>query len=75
MKKIIDLLNMNKKIYGYDHFDGMPSNQKDYKRNNFKGEINLVKYFIKFFKLRNIILIKDDIDNLKNHKKNLKKYL
>ena len=69
MKKIIDLLNMNKKIYGYDHFDGMPSNQKDYKRNNFKREINLVKYFIKFFKLRNIILIKDDIDNLKNHKK------
>ena len=73
MKKIIDLLNINKKIYGYDHFDGMPSNQKDYKRNSFKGEIYLEKYFIKFFRLRNIFLIKDDIDNLENHKKKFKK--
>ena len=36
-------------------------------------KLTFVKYFIKFFKLRNIILIKDDIDNLENHKKKFKK--
>lgn len=73
MKKSIDFLNLNKKIYGFDHFAGMPSSIKDYSRNSFKGEIDLVKFFIKFFKLKSIFLIKDDINNLYKYKKKFKK--
>ena len=73
IKKMADFLKLKKKIYGYDHFNGMPSNSRDYKRNSFIGELALVKYFIQFFKLKNIILIKDDIKNLVNHKHKFKK--
>ncbi len=73
IKKIVDFFKLKKKIYGYDHFNGMPSSSKDYRRNNFAGDIKLVKYFINFFKLKNIFLIKDDIKNLNRHKHKFKK--
>ena len=38
-----------------------------------KGDIELVKYFIKFFKLKKINLINDDILNIKKYSKKFKK--
>lgn len=73
IKKIIDYFNLNKKVYGYDHFKGMPIHTKDRKRNNFVGDIKVVKFFINFFKLKKINLINDNFLNLKNHIKKFKK--
>jgi|TARA_B100001093_G_scaffold520510_1_gene617185 hypothetical protein len=69
LKKILDFLNIQKKLYGFDHFRGMP---KKYSR-KFIGDINLIKYVINFFKLKNIFLINDNILNLKKHQSKLKK--
>ena len=69
IKKILDYFNLKKKIFGYDHFKGMPKETKDFKRNNFSGDKKLVKYIIKFFGLKKIFLIDDDILNLKKHLK------
>jgi hypothetical protein len=73
LKKILDLFKLKKKIFGFDHFRGMPSKMKDSKRNNFRGNIKLVKYFIKFFKLQKVNLINDNILNLKKYLKKFKK--
>lgn len=67
IKKIIDYLRINKKIIGYDNFKGMIRKNK---KNSFIGDLKLIKYIIKFFNLKNIELIKDDIIFLK---KNLNK--
>ena len=67
IKKMLDFLKINKKVIGYDSFQGMPKADDG---NTFKGDESLLKYFVKFFNLSNIIIIKDDIMNLK---KNLKK--
>ncbi len=73
IKKILDYFKLKKKLYGYDHFKGMPKEAKDYKRNNFSGDKKLIKYIIKFFGLKKILLIDDDILNLKKHLKSFKK--
>jgi len=73
IKKILDYFNLKKKLFGYDHYKGMPKETKDYKRNNFSGDKKLVQYIIKFFKLKNIFLIDDDILKLKKHLKSFKK--
>ena len=51
----------------------MPSKIHDSKRNNFKGDVKLIKYFIKFFKLKKIDLINDDILNIKKYLSKFKK--
>lgn len=73
MKKIIDFLKIKKRIYGYDHFKGMPKSVGDYKRNRFIGKLSIVKFFLKFFRLKNTYIIKDDIKNLYLHQNKFKK--
>jgi len=73
IKKILDFFKLNKRIFGFDHFKGMPSKIHDSKRNNFKGDVKLIKYFIKFFKLKKIDLINDDILNIKKYLSKFKK--
>ena len=60
MKKILDYLKIKKKIIGYDNFLGM---EKKNKKNSFIGDIKLIKYIIRFFKLDNIntSFIKDNL--------------
>ena len=53
-----------KKIIGYDNFQGM---ERKNKKNSFIGDIRLVKYIIKFFKLDNVKIIKDDMMLLKRN--------
>ena len=70
IKKIIDFLKVKKKVIGYDHFKGMP---KADNHNYFKGDKKFIKYIIKFYKLKNIKIIDDDIMNLKKHVKSFSK--
>lgn len=76
MKKIIDFLKIRKKVIGYDNFKGFPNpaslKNKKSKKNRlgiYAGDQNLINYIIKFYKLRNIKVINDDILNLKKHLK------
>lgn len=64
IKKMLDYLRINKKIIGYESFKGMPRADDG---NLFKGDEKLVKYFIKFFNLSKIKIIKDDIMNLRKN--------
>ena len=74
MKKIIDFLKMKKKVIGYDNFKGFP-NPESFKNKKFikkhlgvyAGDQSLIRYIIKFYKLKNIKIINDDIFNLKHH--------
>lgn len=61
IRKMTDYLKIKKKIIGYDNFIGMPEADHG---NFFKGDLNILKYFINFFKLSDISIIKDDILNL-----------
>ena len=70
LKKIFDYFKIKKNIIGYDHFQGMPTPDK---KNYFVGEINLINYIKKFFRLGNIKIIKDDIMNLEKHYKDFPK--
>lgn len=67
IKKMLDFLKINKKVIGYENFKGM---QKADKGNFFKGDERIINYFVKFFNLSNVKVIKDDIMNLE---KNIKK--
>ena len=70
LKKLMDYLKIKKKLIGYDNFQGMPiADNKNY----FKGDKNLILYIKKFFNLKNITLIEDDIMNLHNHEKKISK--
>tara|TARA_B100001250_G_scaffold385644_1_gene381531 strand:+ start:323 stop:970 length:648 start_codon:yes stop_codon:yes gene_type:complete len=71
MKKILDYFQQKKKLIGYDHFKGMPKNLQ---KNNFRGDIDLINYFVKFFKLKKISIINDDIMNLNKYLKSFKKF-
>ena len=71
MKKILDYLKINKRIYGYDHFKGMPNKLV---KNKFIGDINLIKYIIRFFNLDKVSLINDNISNLNKYKNKFKKF-
>ena len=64
IKKMLDYLKIKKKIIGYESFKGM---QRMDNGNLFKGDEKLVKYFIKFFNLSKIKIIKDDIMNLRKN--------
>ena len=70
MKKIFDYFKIKKNIIGYDNFKGMPTPDK---KNYFVGEIDLINYIKKFFRLGNIKIIKDDIMNLEKHYKEFPK--
>ena len=70
MKKIFDYYKIKKNIIGYDNFKGMPTPDK---KNYFVGEIDLINYIKRFFRLGNIKIIKDDIMNLEKHYKDFPK--
>ena len=63
IKKVIEYLKIKKKVIGYDSFKGMP---KPDEKNSFIGDLNLLKYIIKFFKFKNVKIIKNTIIHLKN---------
>ena len=44
-------------------------------KNSFIGDLNLLKYIIKFFKFKNVKIIKDDFLNIKNTIIHLKNFL
>ncbi len=71
IKKVIDYLNIKKRIIGYDSFRGMP---KPDEKNNFIGDLNLLKHVIKFFKFKNIKIIKDNFLNIKEYNNSFKKF-
>ncbi len=79
IKKILDFLNSNKKLYGYDHFKGLknPHRKDNYFSKNdigtYAGDKKLIDYTIKFFKLKNIKIINEDIMNLEKKLINFKK--
>ena len=70
LKKIFDYFKIKKNIIGYDNFKGMTVPDK---KNYFVGEIDLINYIKKFFRLGNIKIIKDDIMNLEKHYKEFPK--
>ena len=70
LKKIFDYFKIKKNIIGYDNFKGMPTSDK---KNYFVGEIDLINYIKKFFRLGNIKIIKDDIMNLEKYYKDFPK--
>ena len=70
MKKIFDYFKIKKNIIGYDSFKGMPTPDK---KNYFVGEMDLINYIKRFFRLGNIKKIKDDIMNLEKHYKDFPK--
>ena len=70
MKKIFDYFKIKKNIIGYDSFKGMPTPDK---KNYFVGEMDLLNYIKRFFRLGNIKIIKDDIMNLEKHYKDFPK--
>ena len=77
MKKIIDYLNIKKKIYGYDWFKGLKNFSKyDQKINRKKyiGNKKKIQNVIKFFGLKKIYLIDDDVSNFTRYFKKSKKF-
>jgi len=79
IKKILDFLKSNKKLFGYDHFEGLKNpNKKDkyfFKKDigTYAGDKKLINYTIKFLRLKNIKIIDEDIMNLEKKLKNFKK--
>ena len=71
IKKTIDYFNIKKNIIGFDSFQGMP---KPDEKNSFIGDLNLIKHIIKFFKLKNVKIIKDNFLNIKKYNKSFKKF-
>ena len=71
IKKVIEYLKIKKKVIGYDSFKGMP---KPDEKNSFIGDLNLLKYIIKFFKFKNVKIIKDDFLNIKKYNHSFKKF-
>jgi len=70
LKKMMEYIKIKKKLIGYDSFEGMPFKDNG---NLFKGDKQLINYIKKFFHLKNIHLIEDDIMNLKYHSKKIAK--
>ena len=73
LKKIIDFLNIDKKIYGYDNFLGFPNPLPKYKKAKkgklgfYTGDPSLINYIKKYYNLKKIKIINDDIMNLRKH--------
>ena len=70
-KKIIEFLKIKKKIFGYDHFKGMPFSTGS--NNFFVGDKKYIKFILNFFKLNQVFLIDDDFKNVKKYKKQISK--
>lgn len=68
LKKMMEYIKIKKKLIGYDSFEGMSFKDNG---NLFKGDKQLINYIKKFFHLKNIHLIEDDIMNLKDHSKKI----
>ena len=67
IKKVIDILQIKKKIYLFDHFMGLnhiSSKDKEKFRGMYRGSLPLIKDLIKFFKFKKIEIIEDDAINL-----------
>ncbi len=79
IKKILDFLKSNKKLYGYDHFKGLKNPHRKDKYfsksdiGSYAGDKKLINYLIKFFRLKNIEIIEADIMNLEKKLINFKK--
>ncbi len=71
IKKVIEYLKIKKKIIGFDSFKGMP---KPDEKNSFIGDLNLLKHIIKFFKFKNVKIIKDDFLNIEKYNHSFKKF-
>ena len=73
MKKIVDFLNVKKKVIGYDNFKGFSNDPIKGYSENYAGDKNFVKYMIKFYNFKNIKIIDDNIMNLEKNLKFFKK--
>ena len=75
IKKVIDYYKLKKKVIGYDNFSGFPNpaKLKKSKKGKYIGKPELIKKIIKFFNIKNINIINDDIMNLEKHSKQFKK--
>lgn len=70
IKKVADYLNLKKKIFGYDWFEGLKEFGKNDIRLNkrkYKGNKNFINKLIKNQKLKKIYLIDDDVKNFESH--------
>lgn len=77
IKKLTDYLNLNKNIFGYDWFKGLKKFSKfDKKINNKKyiGKKKRILDVIRFFNLKKINLVDDDVANFSYHFKSSKKF-
>ncbi len=70
IKKIIEYMNLNKTIIGFDHFKGMPFSTNG---NYFSGDKKLLEYLIKFFSFKKVKLIDDNFNNIHQYKNKIKK--
>ena len=77
IKKILDYLESNKKIYGFDWFKGLKKfGKKDKKinKNKYIGSEILIKRLIKLQNLKNIEIINDDVKNFNHYLNPQKKF-
>lgn len=75
IKKVVDYYKLKKKVIGYDNFSGFPNpaKLKKSKKGKYIGKPELIKKIIKFFNIKNIDIINDDIMNLEKYSKKFKK--
>ncbi len=74
IKKVVDYYKLKKKVIGYDNFSGFPNpaKLKKSKKGKYIGKPELIKKMIKFFNIKNINIINDDIINLEKYSKKFK---
>ena len=74
IKKVVDYYKLKKKVIGYDNFSGFPNpaKLKKSKKGKYIGKPELIKKMIKFFNIKNINIINDDIMNLEKYSKKFK---
>ena len=67
---MIDYLKIDKKIFGFDWFEGLKNFSKYDKKINKKryiGNKKIIMNLIRFFKFKKIFLIQDDVKNFNSH--------
>jgi hypothetical protein len=76
IKKIVDFYKIKKKVIGYDNFSGFPNpaKLKKSKKGKYIGKPELINKILKFFKLKNVKIINDDILNLEKYSKKFNKF-
>ena len=74
IKKVVDYYKLKKMVIGYDNFSGFPNpaKLKKSKKGKYIGKPELIKKMIKFFNIKNINIINDDIMNLEKYSKKFK---